>query len=105
MRATRKRTSAIIKTMKDDDSLTMIQAAQINGVPASIAAEWYQHGSEWAAGRVKQEFYRAVHKLFMDRERREMDMRLIQTIITQAQAGDRHLLQILKKKGIDYSQQ
>ena len=105
IRPTRKRTTAIIQAMRDNDSITMIQAAQTNGVPGDVAAEWYQCGSEWASPPVKQEFYWTVRKQLMDRERREMDRQLIQSAIAHAQAGDKQLQRILKKQGIDFSQQ
>lgn len=104
MRATKKRTTAIVQAMEDNDSITMLQAAQRIGVPGDIAAEWYQNGVNYSPSEVCREFHWAVQKLLMDRERREMDRQVLQTAIAQAQAGNKQIQRILKRKGINYSQ-
>lgn len=104
MRATRKRTAAIIQAMEDDDSTTMLQAAQKIGVPGDVAAEWYQNGRNYSSSEVCREFHWAVQKLLMNRERKEMERQVLQTAIAQAQAGDKQFQRILKRKGINYSQ-
>lgn len=102
IRATRKRTTAIIQAMEVDDSLNMLQASQKIGVPVDVVAEWYQHGGERCAPPVKREFYLAAKKLLVEREKKEMERELIITAMSQAQAGDKKFERLLKKKGIEF---
>lgn len=90
--------------MEEDDSITMLQAAQKTGVPGDVAAEWYQNGGKYSVSEVCREFHWAVQKLLMIRERREMEKKVLQTAIAQAQAGDKQLQRILRRKGVNYSQ-
>lgn len=104
MRATSKRTMTIIQVMTDDDSLNMLQAAQKTGVPGDVAAEWYRNGGNYSSSEVCRQFHRAVQKLLMNRERREMESQVLETVICRAQAGDVQFQRILKRKCVNYSQ-